>query len=59
MASLPVLIKRISRGHDLLFHFMRIEGLAEETRLNSFPVRLFSLWMDGYGYPISIYYGDL
>ncbi|MCI8455428.1 MAG: hypothetical protein HFE84_12575 [Lachnospiraceae bacterium] len=59
LASLPLLIKGISRGHDLPFHFMRIEGLAEELRLGSFPVRLSSLWMDGYGYPISIYYGDL
>lgn len=58
-ASLPLMVGGIHRGHDIGFHLLRIEGIAEELRRLQFPVRMQSLWMDGYGYPVSIYYGDL
>ncbi|MBQ7839210.1 MAG: hypothetical protein IJ390_01785 [Lachnospiraceae bacterium] len=57
--SLPLFISGINIGHDLRFHLMRIEGIAQEIRSGNIPVRLSSLWMDGYGYPVSVYYGDL
>lgn len=56
--SLPLFVSGINIGHDLRFHLMRIEGIAEELKNGVFPVRMSSLWMDGYGYPVSIYYGD-
>ncbi len=59
LVSCPLLVKGINVGHDLTFHLMRIEGLAEELRNGVFPVKLSSLWMDGYGYPVSVFYGDL
>ena len=59
LVSLPLSIEGITLGHDLSFHLMRIEGIADELRRGTFPVRLSSLWMNGYGYPVSIYYGDL
>lgn len=59
LSSLPLFIKGIAFGHDLRFHLMRIEGIAEELKRGQLPVRLSSLWMDGYGYPVSVYYGDL
>lgn len=58
LPSLPLLVQGIHSGHDVAFHLMRIEGIAQELQRGVFPVRLSSLWMDGYGYPVSIYYGD-
>ena len=58
MASLPLLAHGIL-GHDLEFHLLRIDGLANELKRGVFPVRMQSLWMEGYGYPVSILYGDL
>lgn len=59
LTSLPLFTSGIGCGHDFGFHMMRIEGIAKEIRMGNIPVRLSSLWMDGYGYPVSIYYGDL
>lgn len=59
LSSLPLLAQGIGKGHDLDFHLMRIEGIAREIRYGNIPVRLSSLWLDGNGYPVSVYYGDL
>ena len=58
-ASLLLFMPGITLGHDLLFHLLRIAGISDELAQGHFPVRLQSVWMDGYGYPVSIYYGDL
>ncbi len=59
LSCIPLFMKGIVRGHDLTFHLMRIEGIAQELRMGNFPVKLSSIFMGGYGYPASIYYGDL
>lgn len=59
LISLPLFMKGIAHGHDINVHFMRIEGIAAELRNGRMPVRISSLWLDGHGYPISVYYGDL
>lgn len=60
LSSLPLCYKGINiEGHDLKFHLMRIEGIVQELRNNIFPVRISSAWMGGYGYPVSVYYGDV
>lgn len=59
LASLPLLSSGLNAGHDLQFHLKRIEGIAVELRNGVFPVRLSSMWMGGYGYPTSVYYGDI
>lgn len=61
ISSLPLLFPGIEgrEGQDLGFHLMRIEGIAQELKNGVFPVKMQSLWMDGYGYPVSVYYGDL
>lgn len=59
ISSLPLFLYGIAQGHDLRFHLMRIEGIAHEIRMGNVPVRLSSLWMEGYGYPVSVYYGDM
>lgn len=58
LASVPLMMKGIHRGHDIGFHLMRIEGISEELKRLQIPVRMQSLWLGGYGYPVSIYYGD-
>lgn len=58
-ASLPEMIADFYYGHDIWFHLLRIEGVAQELRLCNFPARMHSLCMEGYGYPLSIYYGDI
>lgn len=61
MISLPLMVRGISDNdyQDLRVHLMRIEGIADQLRLGHVPVRMQSVWLDGYGYPISIYYGDI
>ena len=58
IASIPVFYTGLD-GHDLIFHLMRIEGIARELSYGNFPVRISSAWMAEYGYPVSIYYGDV
>lgn len=59
LTSLPLFTDGIWSGDDFSFHMMRIEGIAREIRMGNIPVRMSSAWLDGYGYPVSIYYGDL
>lgn len=59
LVSIPLLIKGVNNGDDLPFHLMRIEGIAQELKNGRFPVKLSSLWLEGYGYPVSVYYGDI
>ena len=58
LAFLPYMICGIKSGHDFSWHFVRIEGLAEEIKNGQFPVYMQSSWLNGYGIPVSVYYGD-
>ena len=58
IASLGLLEEYILYGHDLIFHLFRIEGLAEGLMAGSFPVRIQPGWFNGWGYPVSVMYGD-
>lgn len=46
-------------GHDLHFHLYRIQGIADALAKGDFPVRMQYTQLYGYGYPVSICYGDL
>lgn len=46
-------------GHDLDFHLLRIEGLKDGWLSGTFPVRIQPNWANGWGYPVSVMYGDL
>lgn len=61
IACMPLFLGGIEGhfGQDLGFHLNRIEGLVTELKAGHFPVRMESYWMDGYGYPVSVYYGDI
>ena len=60
VSSLPLFMKgyNMYNLHDSSFHLMRIEGIVSELRYGHFPVRIGSAWLGGYGYPVSIFYGD-
>lgn len=45
-------------GHDIPFHFARITGLAEGLLAGEFPVKIQPGWCNGYGYAVSVFYGD-
>ncbi len=59
VVSYPALFMVMAKGHDLDFHLMRAEGIRQDLSLSQIPVRMQSSWIDGYGYPVSILYGDL
>lgn len=58
-SCVPLYVNYLTGGHDLTFHLMRIEGLAEGLRQGQFPVKMQPLWLNDYGYPVSVMYGDL
>lgn len=59
MASIPLFNNYLIWGHDIYFHLMRIEGLAQGLGAGEFPVRIQPAWYDGYGYAVSVFYSDL
>lgn len=59
LACVPAMTLGMCPGHDGRFHLLRIEGIAQGLRDGVFPVRMQSNWMEGYGYPVSVYYGDI
>lgn len=63
VSSFGVLDSELHNGHDMLFHLARIAGLKagirEGIREGQFPVRIQPGWTNGYGYAVSIFYGDI
>lgn len=59
LATLPFLTSNLVAGHDLPFHLNRIEGLAQGLAGGQFPVRIQPFWLEGNGYAVSVFYGDL
>lgn len=58
LSSLPDLFYYVIDGFDLNFHLMRIEGIAEALKGGSIPARIQTNWLNGYGYSVSVFYGD-
>ncbi|MBQ9437797.1 MAG: hypothetical protein IJU50_05645 [Lachnospiraceae bacterium] len=48
-----------SGGLDLLSHLYRIDGLKNGLLSGQFPVRVQPGWLNGYGYAIGMFYGDI
>ena len=59
VAQFPLLVDGVPQGWDLSFHAYRLQELAQSLRDGTFPVRMQGNWMNGYGYPVSILYGDI
>lgn len=59
VSSLSVMSNFHMQGHDSIFHYARIIGLADGMRSGNFPVKIQPGWLHGYGYAASVFYGDL
>ena len=59
LSCIPLLRRDLILGHDSGFHFLRIEGLWRALLGGQFPVRIQPFWLHDYGYPVSIFYGDI
>lgn len=59
LASLPLFSDGIMLGNDIRFHLARIEGIVSGLRSGDFPVKMYPIFNDDYGYPIGIFYGDV
>lgn len=60
VASIPLMTNYLMREQqDLAFHLTRIEGIVEGLLAGEFPVRIQPQWLNGHGYPASVFYGDV
>ncbi len=60
LTSIPVMANYLTRdAHDLTFHLMRIEGIKDGLLSGAFPVKIQPTWLNGHGYAVSVFYGDL
>ncbi len=57
--SAPFFYDKLIIGHDIAFHLGRIAGLADGFAAEHFPVKMYGWFMNGYGYPVGIFYPDL
>lgn len=61
--GLPLYRGGLSNGSDLMFHLSRLDGLYRSMGFvglgDQFPVRVQSGWLDGNGYAVSVFYGDI
>lgn len=59
ISSLPLGVDYLTKGHDLLFHLSRIEGIKNGILSGQFPIKIYSNWLCGNGYAAGVYYGDI
>ncbi|MCM1038748.1 MAG: hypothetical protein NC434_05440 [Ruminococcus sp.] len=57
--GLPLYRNGVPPGLDLSFHLQRLEGIYRGLLSGQFPVRIQPDWLDGYGYAVSVFYGDI
>ncbi|HQL87111.1 MAG: hypothetical protein GX574_11280 [Lentisphaerae bacterium] len=56
---LPLLIPGIPKGHDIYYHFSRLEAMTNGLRHGIFPVLINAKALGGYGYASGLFYPDL
>ena len=59
LIELPMTMNYIPKGYDLRFHYYRIYSIASGLQEGIFPVKLQPEWVNGYGYPTGVFYGDI
>lgn len=59
VGALPLFTPYLQMGADAVFHLNRIEGIKESLLSGQFPVRVDSVFLNGYGYAVSTFYGSL
>lgn len=57
--SIPLFFNYLINGHDLQFHLLRIEGIKNGILSGDFPIKIQSNWLNGNGYAVGVFYGDL
>lgn len=57
--GIPFFQEGVISAPDLEFHMQRIEGISQGLLSGQFPVRIHPGWLDGHGYPVSVFYGEL
>lgn len=55
----PLYLDYLVVGHDIPFHLLRIEGIADGISSGVFPVKIHPLWARDYGYAVGTLYGDI
>lgn len=59
LASLPLFPKGMMTGDDMRYHLLRIEAIMSGLKSGQFPVRMYPVFNDDYGYPVPMLYGDM
>ncbi|MGN0377612.1 MAG: hypothetical protein ACI4ED_08255, partial [Suilimivivens sp.] len=59
LCSVGLFTRYLVGGHDMVFHMNRIEGFKDGLLSGTFPVRIQPTWNNGWGYAVSVMYGDL
>lgn len=59
LSSLPLFIRGLKYGDDLIFHLNRIEGIYAGLNGGIFPVKIQPNWFNGAGYATGVMYGDI
>ncbi len=57
-ASVPLWIDYLPYGHDLEYHLLRIDGIADGLRGGQFPVRIHPNSASGFGYAAPLFYPE-
>lgn len=58
LSSLPLFVDYMIIGADSMFHWMRIEALAQSIARGNIPARIEALWLYGHGFANSIFCCD-
>ncbi len=59
VASFGFLQSYIAGGHDAEFHIARIAAISRGLANGEFPVRIYQYFVNDYGYPLGVFYGDI
>ena len=59
VSSIGLCGKGMPSRDDTIFQWARVWGLANGIKNGDFPVRIQPEWANGYGYAVSVFYGDL
>lgn len=59
IATIPFMTNYLFAQQDVAFHLNRIEGIKDGlAEAKDFPVRIQPQWINGHGYPVSVFYGN-
>ncbi len=58
ISSVGLFVTYIFPGHDINFHLLRVDGLADALSAGNFPDRVQTNWCYDWGYSVSAMYGD-